>query len=89
MAGLEQLYGSREALVAAMDSMYTNNTKAKTDFSDITGLLGQYAHGNEPSHNFAFLYNYVGQPWKSQELVRHLLNVMYQPTPEGLCGTKM
>ena len=88
MAGLEQLYGSREALVAAMDSMYTNNTKAKTDFSDITGLLGQYAHGNEPSHNFAFLYNYVGQPWKSQELVRHLLNVMYQPTPEGLCGNE-
>lgn len=88
MAGLEQLYGSREALVAAMDSMYTNKTQPKTDFSDITGLIGQYAHGNEPSHNFAFLYNYVGQPWKSQELVRYILGEMYQPTPEGLCGNE-
>ncbi len=88
IAGLEQLFGGREAFVSAMDSLYTNNTELDGEQSDITGTIGQYAHGNEPSHNFAFLYNFVGQPWKSQELVRYILDTMYKPTPEGICGNE-
>ena len=55
---------------------------------DITGLMGQYAHGNEPSHHMAYLYSYVGQPWKTQELTRRLLDEMYAPTPEGIIGNE-
>lgn len=56
--------------------------------SDITGLLGQYAHGNEPSHHMAYLYSYVGQPWKTQHYTRELLDVMYDPVPEGIIGNE-
>ena len=55
---------------------------------DITGMIGQYAHGNEPSHHMAFLYNYVGAPWKTQYWTRRILKELYQPTPEGLSGNE-
>ena len=55
---------------------------------DITGLIGQYVHGNEPSHHIAYLYDYVGQPWKTQEMTRRLLHEMYAPTPEGIIGNE-
>ena len=58
------------------------------DLVDVTGLVGQYAHGNEPSHHIAYLYSYVGQPWKTQEWTRRLLDKMYQPTPEGIIGNE-
>ena len=53
---------------------------------DITGLIGQYAHGNEPSHHTAYLYNYTGKPWKSQEMVRQIMTTLYSSAPDGLCG---
>ena len=56
--------------------------------SDITGFVGQYAHGNEPSHASAWMYNWLGDPASSQKWVRHILDEMYAPTPEGICGNE-
>ena len=87
--GLIQLFGSREAFIREMDRLFTlESDEMQLDVSDVTGLMGQYAHGNEPSHHMAYLYNYVGQPWKTQELTRRLLHEMYAPTPEGIIGNE-
>ena len=87
--GLIQLFGSREAFIREMDRLFTlESDEMQLDVSDVTGLMGQYAHGNEPSHHMAYLYNYVGQPWKTQELTRRLLLEMYAPTPEGIIGNE-
>lgn len=86
--GMAQLFGGKEALSAALDSLFTADSRMEGELSDITGLIGQYAHGNEPSHHIAYLYNYVGQPWKTQELTRRLLSEMYKPSPEGICGNE-
>ena len=56
--------------------------------ADITGLIGQYAHGNEPSHHIAHLYNYVGQPWRTQEVVDQVLRTLYAARPDGLSGNE-
>ena len=87
--GLEQLFGGREAFVRELDRLFTlESPHEDAGLVDITGLMGQYAHGNEPSHHMAYLYNYVGQPWKTQELTRRLLHEMYAPTPEGIIGNE-
>lgn len=87
--GLIQLFGSRETFVREVDRLFTlESDEMQLDVSDVTGLMGQYAHGNEPSHHMAYLYNYVGQPWKTQELTRRLLHEMYTPTPEGIIGNE-
>ncbi|MGL5981325.1 MAG: GH92 family glycosyl hydrolase [Phocaeicola sp.] len=86
--GMVQLFGGKELFTASLDSLFTADSKVEGTMSDITGLIGQYAHGNEPSHHMAYLYNYVGQPWKSQEMTRRLLDDMYQPTPEGISGNE-
>ena len=87
--GLIQLFGSREAFIREMDRLFTlESDEMQLDVSDVTGLMGQYAHGNEPSHHMAYLYNYVGQPWKTQELTRRLLHEMYAPTPDGIIGNE-
>ena len=54
--------------------------------SDVSGFIGQYAHGNEPSHHVVYLYNYVDQPWKTQELIPEIFERFYKPKPGGLCG---
>lgn len=86
--GMINLFGGREAFTAALDSIFTVSSEIVGEQSDITGMLGQYAHGNEPSHHIAYLYNYVGQPYKTQELTRRLLSEMYSDTPEGLIGNE-
>ena len=87
--GLTALMGGKDAMVAALDSLFTYDERDPgTDIGDMTGLVGQYAHGNEPSHNMAYLYNFLGQPCKSQKLVRQLLQEMYSPTPEGISGNE-
>ena len=86
--GMINAYGSVERFANAIDSIFYTTSTVEGDLSDITGLVGQYAHGNEPSHHIAYLYNYVGQPWKTQEMTRRLLDEMYQPTPEGICGNE-
>ncbi|MDE7442994.1 MAG: glycoside hydrolase family 92 protein, partial [Muribaculaceae bacterium] len=55
---------------------------------DISGLIGQYAHGNEPSHHVIYLYNFVGQPWKTADRAREIMTTLYHAAPEGLCGNE-
>ncbi|WP_165155294.1 GH92 family glycosyl hydrolase [Parabacteroides sp. ZJ-118] len=86
--GLTQLFGGKEAFIADLDSLFTVTSEVVGDLADVTGLVGQYAHGNEPSHHMAYLYSYVGEPWKTQEWTRRLLDEMYQPTPEGIVGNE-
>lgn len=82
------LCGGPDSFVCELDRLFTASSRLVGSLSDITGMLGQYAHGNEPSHHIAYLYNYAGQPWKTQEMTRKLLDVMYQPEPEGICGNE-
>lgn len=86
--GMEQLFGGKDAFVTALDSIFTVEGGVEGDLVDITGVIGQYVHGNEPSHHIAYLYNYVGQPWKTQAMTRRLLHEMYHPTPEGIIGNE-
>ena len=88
--GLIQLFGGREEFIRQLDRLFTLETPAGLDVGmvDITGMMGQYAHGNEPSHHMAYLYNYAGQPWRTQELTRTLLDAMYAPTPAGVIGNE-
>jgi len=88
-AGFTQLMGGEEAMHAALDSLFTYDARdASVDISDMTGLVGEYAHGNEPSHASAWLYNWLGDPASSQRRVRQMLDEMYAPTPEGICGNE-
>jgi predicted alpha-1,2-mannosidase len=93
--GLASLLGGESALAAKLDSVFTspNTFKPGTyggpihEMTEMAALdLGQYAHGNEPIHHMLYLYNYAGQPWKTQSRVRLIMNKLYQATPDGLCG---
>ena len=86
--GMVQLFGGEEEFTAQLDSLFSVKSVVEGDMSDITGLIGQYAQGNEPSHHMAYLYNYVGQPWKTQAMIRKILQEMYLPTPEGIIGNE-
>lgn len=86
--GLEQLMGGRDRFIANLDSLFAASSETEGDLVDVTGLIGQYAHGNEPSHHMAYLYSYVGQPWKTQYWTRRLLKEMYPSTPEGIVGNE-
>lgn len=86
--GMAQQFGGKKEFTVALDSIFTVESKVDGDLVDITGLIGQYVHGNEPSHHIAYLYDYVGQPWKTQEMTRRLLHEMYHPTPEGIIGNE-
>ncbi|MDR2847585.1 MAG: GH92 family glycosyl hydrolase [Bacteroidales bacterium] len=86
--GLIALMGGKEAFADKLDSLFFLEAPVeKTGFvSDVTGLIGQYAHGNEPSHHVAYLYNYVDKPQKTQELIREIFDRFYLNKPDGLCG---
>lgn len=87
--GLIANFGTKDAFVKALDDLFTLEPDlTDVNVSDVTGFKGQYAHGNEPSHHMAYLFSYVGQPWKTQKYVRELLNEMYQPEPEGIVGNE-
>ncbi len=89
ISGLIGLMGGDERFGQKLDEMFTAESKTTgREQVDITGLIGQYAHGNEPSHHVAYLYNYVGQPWKTQQRVRQIMDGFYKPTPEGLIGNE-
>ena len=86
---LIELQGGREKFIAKLDELFTTDTKLSgREQPDITGLIGQYAHGNEPSHHIAYLYNYAGEPWKTQKIVRQIMDEFYKPTPDGLIGNE-
>jgi predicted alpha-1,2-mannosidase len=81
--------GGAPAFAAKLDSLFTAPSKTSgREQADITGLVGQYAHGNEPSHHMAYLYVHAGQPWKTQARVRQLLDTMYAARPDGLAGNE-
>ncbi|MCR5759599.1 MAG: GH92 family glycosyl hydrolase [Bacteroidales bacterium] len=89
VAGHTDLMGGTEVMLAALDSLFTYEGRSdKVHVSDITGLKGQYAHGNEPSHHMAWIYNWLGAPSKSQKVVRELLTEMYSTAPDGVCGNE-
>ena len=89
ISGLIGLYGGPDAFEAQLDQLFTTKTELSgRQQSDITGLIGQYAHGNEPSHHMAYLYNYIGKAWKTQERVDQILNEQYQNQPDGLSGNE-
>lgn len=83
------LLGGDKGYETKLDSLFsTNQSLSGRQQSDITGLIGQYAHGNEPSHHMAYLYNYVGKPWKTQKIVRQIMKELYTNTPDGLAGNE-
>ncbi|RYE04004.1 MAG: glycoside hydrolase family 92 protein [Sphingomonadales bacterium] len=87
-AGMFALLGGDAAAVKKLDAMFDFDN-SKLDYShaeDIAGLIGQYIHGNEPSHHVAYLYNYAGQPWRTQERLKQIVESQYKPTPQGLSG---
>ena len=89
IAGLSRLQGGTGKLNAKLDEMFTTENKLSgRDQSDITGLIGQYAHGNEPSHHMTYLYDYTGEPWKTQERVHQVLSNFYTSKPDGLIGNE-
>jgi len=89
ITGLSNLMGGKDKLAAKLDALFSASTQTTgRDQSDITGLIGQYAHGNEPSHHIAYLYPFAGQPWKTQELVHRIMNEFYKNNPDGLIGNE-
>lgn len=87
-AGLIRLLGGDAKAVAKLDAMFDFDV-SKLDYSkseDIAGLIGQYIHGNEPSHHVAYLYDFAGAPWRTQERLRQIVTSQYKPTPDGLAG---
>jgi len=87
--GLIQLHGNDEKFSAKLDALFSEQTETTGRHqADITGLVGQYAHGNEPSHHMAYLYTYAGKAWKTQEMVHQLMDEMYSCQPDGLCGNE-
>ena len=82
--GLIELFGGEEAFLNKLDSVFT--VELETTQADVTGLIGQYAHGNEPSHHVAYLYTLAGKPERTQELIRQIFETQYRPEPDGLCG---
>lgn len=82
--GLITLFGGEEPFLNKLDSLFT--LKLETTQADVTGLIGQYAHGNEPSHHVTYLYALAGRPERTQELIREIFDTQYSPKPNGLCG---
>jgi predicted alpha-1,2-mannosidase len=91
VAGLIKLFGSNEAFVSKLDSLFgTQYPGYKFDFQkqfpDMTGLTGMHSQGNEPAFHIPYLYCYAGQPWKTQKIIRQIMDAWYFNHPMGLCG---
>ena len=87
--GLIEAYGGKEKFESKLDELFNSESKTTgREQADVTGLIGQYAHGNEPSHHMAYLYNYVGKPEKTTEKVHFILNNFYKNAPDGLIGNE-
>ncbi|WP_278365910.1 GH92 family glycosyl hydrolase [Phocaeicola barnesiae] len=88
--GLASLLGGKKALEARLDTLFSMSSELRGDnvSGDITGLIGQYAHGNEPGHHTIYMYNRVGRPDKTQKYVNQVLTTLYDNTPAGICGNE-
>ena len=87
--GLINLFGGDKPFLERLDQFFVNNDSMGEEASaDITGLIGQYAHGNEPSHHITYMYAYAGQQWKTAEKVRYIMDEFYKDTPDGIIGNE-
>lgn len=87
--GMIEAYGGKDAFEKKLDAMFVAPSETTgREQVDITGLIGQYAHGNEPSHHMAYLYNAIGKPEKTAEKVKYILDTFYKNTPDGLIGNE-
>ena len=87
--GLVSLFGSEKAFTTKLDSLFVVEGSLGDNASpDVSGLVGQYAQGNEPSHHVIYMYNYVGQPWKAAQMLRRMMKEMYTTQPDGLSGNE-
>ncbi|MCQ2184440.1 MAG: GH92 family glycosyl hydrolase [Bacteroidales bacterium] len=88
--GLCDCFGSREELLVKLDSLFVVSSDLAGDnvSPDVSGLIGQYAHGNEPSHHIVYFYTMAGQPWKTADLVRRICSELYSAAPAGVCGNE-
>jgi len=88
--GLVSLFGSREIFLQRLDSLFRvkDEVKGENASPDISGLIGQYAHGNEPSHHIAYLFSMAGAPEKTQSMVRRIMSEMYTDNKDGICGNE-
>ncbi len=84
--GVIDLYGGEKAFAKRMDEMFANTAKIHTNIPDITGMIGQYAQGNEQCHHQAYLYDFAGQPWKTQQKIRQIMSSFYNDTADGQVG---
>ena len=87
---LKNMFGGEEAFTNKLEQLFTESSEINGDdvSPDISGLIGQYAHGNEPSHHIAYLFNYANKPWRTQYWVREILKTQYNNTPDGLSGNE-
>ncbi len=89
ISGFMKLLGGKDKLEANLDKLFVAQAETSgRDQADITGLIGQYAHGNEPSHHMAYLYNFVNKPFKTQEKVHQILTTLYKNNPDGISGNE-
>jgi putative alpha-1,2-mannosidase len=90
MEGFLKLMGGRQVLERNLDTLFTTSSRidGAEQSGDITGLIGQYAHGNEPSHHIAYLYNYTSAPHKGQAILDTVLHHFYKPTADGIIGNE-
>ena len=87
--GLIACFPSQQAFINRLDALFeADGDLGENANPDITGLIGQYAHGNEPSHHILYLYNYAGQARKTQQRVRQVMRELYTDQPAGLCGNE-
>ena len=88
VAGLMDLFGGRDAFTSKLDSLFTQPSilRGAHVAPDIKGLIGQYAHGNEPGHHTLYMYDYTGEPWKAQKMISTVLYTLYSTQPDGFCG---
>ncbi len=89
ISGLIAMMGGKAKFEGHLDNLFSaSESTSGREQADITGLIGQYAHGNEPSHHMAYLYNFVNKPWKTQEKVHQILTELYRDTPDGISGNE-
>ena len=88
--GLAGCFPSQKEFIAKLDSLFTTGSQLEGDVisPDISGMIGQYAHGNEPSHHIAYFYTMLGRPWQTADRVRQILGTLYTAQPDGLCGNE-
>ncbi|MBD0831897.1 GH92 family glycosyl hydrolase [Aestuariibaculum sediminum] len=87
---LAKLHGGNEIFTSRLEQLFTESSEITGTHTsaDISGLIGQYAHGNEPSHHIAYMFNHANKPWRTQYWVRHILDTQYNTTPNGLSGNE-